>query len=286
MKNINKKYNFSVIVVTYNPDDRAFDSLQLLIDCCRECDIIIVDNSCTENIMLDELLEKENVSIISNKKNMGIAYAQNSGLKISKQMGYHWAITLDQDTKVCKRLFDKYNEFLLSVELLNVGILCSDYYDVGTGKSKYGNNEAIEIDEAISSGSLINLDICYEIGWMKESYFIDQVDNEYCYRLKKNRYKILLLPGEDMEHKLGNITCMHLYKFSFYIYNQEPSRTYYRTRNSLFMMREYGKNDKDLVRKKIKSILLDFVRIIYEKDSLAKYINFFKGIFDGMTKKW
>ena len=270
---------FPIILVTYNPQFRTLAVVESLIHISFVQDIFIIDNTEKDNEVITQLVRKEKITLIRNGRNRGIAYAQNIGLELAIHKGYSWALMLDQDTIINDKLLDKYDRYIVFNNCDKVGIICTDYVDVGTGKSKFENQEIKAIQETISSGSLLNLSIFEKIGYMKEEYFIDQVDNEYCYRLNKNSYKIVLLPGADMEHKLGNIEMKTIFGKTFCLYNQSPIRTYYRTRNMIYMMKEYP--DKQLRRGKLKAMINHFIIILFEKESLKKCKMMVKGIIDG-----
>ena len=55
----------------------------------------------------------------------------------------------------------------------------------------------------ITSGSLINTSIFSEIGGYNEKLFIDEVDHEYCYRIKMLGYSVLQLENILLNHTLG-----------------------------------------------------------------------------------
>ena len=215
-----------IVIVCYNPDirtDKLIDNISNDEDISKSClsmilffilciisndnnyeKIVIVDNSNFRNKKFENL-DRKKFKYIPNCKNLGIAKAQNIGLDYLNSIGLKWAITLDQDTIITYSLSNKYIKYLDKKEKLDdIGIISTNYYDIGTQKQKFVFNESeILVDETISSGSLINIDIFNKIGKMREDYFIDQVDNEYCLRLKVNGYKIVILNGIDMEHKIG-----------------------------------------------------------------------------------
>lgn len=276
--------NIAVLIVSYNPDERLVSSINNLKKIDAIGNILIVDNSECENLVILKVSKESKVQVICNKKNLGIAAAQNKGMQLLNEYGFEWVLTLDHDTIIYETLINKYIDYINKNDCYDVGILCTDYYDIGTGKKKFGFNNKQEICETISSGSLLNVKILMKLGGMKEFYFIDQVDNEYCYRIRKNKYKIVLLPGADMEHRLGNIKVYHFLSKEFCVYNQPPIRTYYRTRNIILFMREY--TDSYLWRIKRKDLLKDLVKIVFEKQRLKKYKMFIKGLIDGIRYKF
>ena len=273
----------SVVIVSYNPDCRLLQNVIFLSSINLIRDIIIVDNSTEENNIVKELSLLDKVLVIDVKGNKGIGYAQNIGIKESKKMGYKWVLTLDHDTIVKENLFIKYLEYISNHNCSQMAIIATDYYDIGVGKLKFNNIEPIDVLETISSGSLLNVNIYNVLGQMKEHYFIDQVDNEYCYRAVNNGYRIVILPGIGMEHRLGNTKEIKLCGKSFYLYNQAPIRTFYRTRNTLYFVREY--NDRDLLIKKVRSLIIDFLKIFLEEDSMKKCYQFMRGLYYGIFGK-
>lgn len=270
---------FSVIIVAYNPDVRLLKSVSELVRMKQVKDIIIVNNSTIRSDIIENFSCNRKVRIIDCGGNKGIAYAQNIGVYAAKDKGYDWVLTLDHDTVVSESLFEKYRDFINANDCSNVGILATDYFDIGSKKNAFNNNTPIDVDSTISSGSLINIKIFEQLGGLKIYYFIDQVDNEYCYRLRRSKKRIVVLPKVDMEHRLGNTIKKEILGKEFYLYNQSPSRTYFRTRNLMWFKKEY--QDSKL-RASINVILCkDFVRLIFEKQTIKKIIAYFKGLYHG-----
>ena len=251
-----------IVIVCYNPDIRTDKLIDNISNDNNYEKIVIVDNSNFRNKKFENL-DRKKFKYIPNCKNLGIAKAQNIGLDYLNSIGLKWAITLDQDTIITYSLSNKYIKYLDKKEKLDdIGIISTNYYDIGTQKQKFVFNESeILVDETISSGSLINIDIFNKIGKMREDYFIDQVDNEYCLRLKVNGYKIVILNGIDMEHKIGKIELRKIFGREICIYHQSPMRYYYRTRNLLFMIKDY--KDRAVIIKVIKSLVKDFIKLLY-----------------------
>lgn len=270
----------SVVIVAFNPDNRLERSVQILESIDLVAHIIIVDNSTEDNDIINKIKSYNKISVIYLNGNKGIGYAQNVGIEESIKWGYKWVMTLDHDTVVESELFEKYFKYISENNCLDIAILSTDYFEIGSRKLAFNNDMPINVDLTISSGSLINTEVFNQIGKMKENYFIDQVDNEYCYRAIKKGYKILILPGCGMEHRLGNTTCVSLFGKHFYIYEQSPLRTFYRTRNCLYFVREY--KDWGLLKTKINSLTKDFVKLWIEDNSGGKLYQFFRGLYHGL----
>ena len=67
-------------------------------------------------------------------------------------------------------------------------------------------NIPCEVAIAIASGLFIKAEIFKADYYFNEALFIDYVDNEWCWRITSNNYKILFIPELQMSHQLGNGT--------------------------------------------------------------------------------
>lgn len=56
---------------------------------------------------------------------------------------------------------------------------------------------------ALTSGTLIKLEAWRNIGLFNELLFVDEVDHEFCYRLRSEDYNIVKVNGVFMNHKIG-----------------------------------------------------------------------------------
>ena len=240
---------YAVVIVAYNPDERIFLSVKKLNEIDSVDKIYIIDNTPRGNTEIGSYSKK--IVYIPLFKNKGIAVAQNIGLDRARMDGYTWAMTLDQDTIIENELLIKYDEFIKRTDTSKIGLINTDYFDINSQRLKYDNKEMLFVDEVISSGSFINLDVFKKVGKMDESFFIDQVDNEYCYRLRKNGY---------------------------------PIRVFYRTRNTILFIKKY--HDRELRTTKLKELLKDFIRLWFEKKRILKIFMYIKGIIIGTVWRY
>lgn len=278
-----KKMNIQklpVIIVTYFPSKTLIENIEKLQKLETISSIYVVDNTAEYNKYIEQLYEYSKVILIKNKTNVGIGKAQNIAMKALFRKSENWAITFDQDSIIFTDIFDKYLDYINKNDCTKIGIISSDYYDKGSQTNAFNNSSVIYVNEVISSGSLLNLKVVDQLGYFKENFFMDIIDNEYCYRLRKFGYEILVTPGVGFQHTMGNITKKNVLGLKFYLYNQNYRRLYYRTRNKLWLIHLY--KDKSLARKYKKSILIDFIKIFFEDDKKMKFKSFFCGIRDGV----
>jgi rhamnosyltransferase len=61
-----------------------------------------------------------------------------------------------------------------------------------------------EVRTCITSGALTNLDLWKKLDGFDEQMFIDSVDFEYCYRVRKAGYKVIQTDQVQLSHSIGN----------------------------------------------------------------------------------
>ena len=100
------KKSTSAIIITYNPDLLIVKAnVESLLESRFIKEIIIIDNGSEKKI--DEMDDIPNVTVKYMSSNLGIATAQNVGLKIAQHNGADFALLLDQDSEVNCHLVEK-----------------------------------------------------------------------------------------------------------------------------------------------------------------------------------
>ena len=192
------------VTVLYNPTETEgiFENINSYLYGLDK--LYLVDNSEKENEKLkDKYINlSSKIEYIKMNGNEGIAKALNVAKNKAIKENYDWLLTMDQDSKF------KNNDFLKMLNLVkkyfkeDIAIFSPFHKTVG---SNCENKEIIEKDTVMTSGNLLNLKIAQEIGDFEEKFFIDEVDHDYCYRIKKENYKIIVLNKIILKHNLGNI---------------------------------------------------------------------------------
>ena len=272
----------SCIIVTYNTDENiinVIDSLEKQVS-----QIIIVDNGSndkTKNI-LNKFLKTENIDIIYNYDNYGIAKALNIGIKRALEYKSDWILTLDHDSILDKDMISKMLNFynnLLDEEKKKVGILAPEILDVSINRSYYNIEENIsykKVEHVIQSGSLIKASIFKDIGFFNEKLFIYYVDTEFCFNVRKHRYEIFMVKEAILFHEEGKKERRIFCGLEFTYDNYSNQAIYYISRNSIYMFRKYKKITF------IMRIIYDFIKILLAEPKRIKYL--FYGIKDGVLK--
>lgn len=240
----------SATVVTYNPN---FEHVSNIMKISSQFDkVYVVDNSEKRKDILD-FKDSENISLIENGKNLGIANALNFGLNQSFQDGFDICATFDQDSTID-------DNFRASMEEKAVQCIEKDSSTIIVAPNFFDRNsksfamfskltkwtcknfrlessidELIPSSFAITSGALIFLDNFRKVGEYNEEYFIDHVDSEFCLRAQRLGYSTYIAPSVVLNHSIGNRTKHKLLGITIKANNHSPQRRYFIIRNGIAM---------------------------------------------------
>lgn len=271
-------------IVSYNPNIQTLcQSLETILSQC-DVKIVIVDNG-SANIQEIESHCNNMCKIIRNSTNFGIAYALNKiGIEANRG-AYKYFLTLDQDSIIGNLFFSTIKELIESSVFDNedIGIICPFIERNG---DFIKSDKMYFTQSAITSGSLVVTECWKRIGGFWNFLFIDEVDHEFCYRMRQNGYKILKSDSYCIHHVIGepDNNRKKVLGHEFNPTNHSPFRRYYMTRNSIIMLYLYPK-EKDPFPHRIQMMLRIFVSITFcEKEKVQKYKAMVNGISDAL--KW
>lgn len=274
-------------IVLYNPSiERLKENLDSIT--AQADTVVLVDNGSSNTEKIKMLAEAyRNVEIIYNHANLGIAKALNQIVVFAEQKGAEWVLTLDQDSVCGKNLIDEYNRF---TALQNVASMTCEIKD---RNFQYANEpdsseSYIFVKSCISSGNYIKISVWKAINGFDETFFIDKVDTDYCFRLINKGYKIIKIPYQGLLHEVGTHT--KRYKVlgkKFTVFNHSPFRCYYIIRNQIYFARKHeeilGKKSAKMYRRTAWTRV--FIYVFFEKDKINKLKSWYRGIKDGYKMK-
>lgn len=179
--------------------------------------------------------------------NVGVATAQNAGIRYAIQEKFHRILLLDQDSFPASDMVFELGSALteaplaaavgpcyvdprqdnpspfLRCEGLRLRRLCRD------------DGPVVPVDYLISSGCLISLAALSQIGEMRDDLFIDYIDIEWGLRAKAKGFLSYGVFAARMEHALGEDP-IRLFGRSISLHS--PLRNYYLVRNAVLLYRE------------------------------------------------
>lgn len=235
------------VIVTYNPDCSIRENVRALLP--QVGSVIVVDNGSTGSSMacLLELQSWDNVTLISNGANLGIATAFNIGIRKAGETGCQWLATFDQDSLAPAGFIAS---LLATAEQCpfhdQVALIAPRLHDPVTGLSgSHGSKgESVAFEEVpvtISSGCLLRYEAFEKAGLFDEALFIDYVDHEYCLRLRRAGFRLIESKSAVLEHRIGATTRHAILGIPVKVTNHSPLRRYYMTRNRLLLYWRYGR---------------------------------------------
>ena len=262
----------ATVVIWFNP---AIDFLKNIESYSKHVQkTIIVDNSSVDNSSL--LNEYPHIEYIPLYKNIGIAAALNIGYQRALECEVEWVLTMDQDSWFDDQAISCFlNPQAAHFKQTKVAIFSPSVY-------KNSGDDFTDCNSVITSGSLVKLSAHIEISGYNEKLFIDQVDHEYCHRLRNRGHRILKLNNIYMHHIIGDPVSKIIFGVQVNSDNHNAIRKYYITRNVLYIRRHYSKSGGQ----HLKFILILIAKtIILEPDKFRKLLFIAKGVVDYMRNK-
>src|SRR5450830_241418 len=260
--------------------------------------LFIIDNSLDDfsYIAAQELISKynlKNITLIKNSENLGVAAANNQGIKLSLDLGCEYVVLLNNDIEF-KNASLLSNMLYLAEERQEKMLVPKIYFfDSGkiwcaggsfnhwTGTTSHcgeGDHDNGQFDKGSHTEysptcfMLIHRSVFETAGMMDEKYFVYYDDTDFVWRTNLAGYKIYYWPDGEIWHKVSSSTGG----------GESPFSIYYGTRNRLYFIRKNFSFDK-----KITAFVFFFLTRIFKITLFTKklYPSFFTGVRDGINLK-
>lgn len=279
------KDTISAVVVAHNPDGgfpRRVVQLHEQVAC-----VVLVDNGSQARVAEQiEALKSPEIVVIRNAQNLGVATALNQGVMRARERGAEYVLLLDQDTVPAGNMVAELVAiYRCSQSGRTVGLVGSNYRDVNTGREGFRGSRGCatpytEPTTVITSGTLLSIDAYNHVGPFRDDLFIDQVDHEYCLRLRSRGHRVLMSRAPLMDHSIGRGRLVGLLGKALVCLNEPPLRKYYATRNRLILFRTYMFREPRWTLIEIARVYKEIVLIIlFEEAKLRKLTAIVLGIW-------
>jgi len=237
----------ATIPVYFPSTDRFNIVIQRIIE---QCDLILIYNSPIHR----QFKCNENIHVIENTENMGIANAYNAACGFAIDNGYDYVLFLDQDSLVDKKIIETYEMILKKhkIDMLGCHIVENHLIDNSTNLKLNESFELSKHDFIISAGSLLNLEVYSRVGPFIDELFIDLVDHEYCLRITASGREIFVTGKTWVEQEFGNTTdtifLKMIRRLLFFLFSKEFTlkrrnynefRIYFQFRNHVLLSKLY-----------------------------------------------
>jgi len=167
-----------------------------------------------------------------------------------------------------------------------VGIFAPNYIHK---LSKISSCDSMEVDTAITSGSIINIKKLSELGGFNEKLFIDGVDDDICYRFKLAGYKVLHFKNVTLTHQLGEPRIVRNWFIGKMVSRNlhSPIRIYYMVRNYLYLINRYKVHFPSKIPEYRKELLIKIKNgILYDNNRWLVIKLAIRGIIDFRLNKF
>jgi len=245
------------VIVTYHPDR---DALLALVDALapQVDELLLIDNTPEGEGGAESIFHPHppppNMQIECLRRNIGIAAAQNIGIRAALESEYDYILLSDQDSIPARDMVANLATCAekLRKQGIEIGCICPAYFDKVTGQVFsfqvqkpthlfYSTIPATQADPwtevvvTISSGSLIPTTALRRIGGMREDFFIDHVDTEWCHRARAAGLHNFGTVCAHLNHRLGDAP-FPVWYFGWREHSEySPLRLYYRFRNFILL---------------------------------------------------
>lgn len=265
-------------IVTFNPDlDRLKENVSAILP---QVDKVVIFDNGSINQKSIELEYQNSAIIIKSERNVGIAAALNSLMKKSEELGATWMISLDQDSVCSQNFCEQMRTYLYKED--NFGIVAPVIVDRNVGI--VGHNPEKEyktVRTCITSGAFTKVKVWQEIGGYDESMFIDSVDFEFCYRVRKAGYQVIQVRDVQLLHELGSSEKRKFLFWELDITGHSAFRKYYIARNNVYYPLKHNLW-LHFIRGNARNVGLFFIVLIYENNKIVKIRAILHGWKDGL----
>jgi rhamnosyltransferase len=245
-------FSVAVVVVTFQP---KLPVLKVTIQSLKNqvSHVYLVDNTPGGALnvigtVLDELDCSPLVTTLILRDNVGLARAQNEGIKLAIADKCDFIMLSDQDTCYPPNSVKKLIDDITALQRKGVKVAAlapafvnshtpelSPYFLKLKGffvKRIFVNSGLVEATQIIASGQLIPSEVFSAVGFMDEQLFIDWVDTEWCWRARAKGWRIYGCADVIINHTMGdNIKLLAGRAYSL----RTPVRHYYIVRNALLL---------------------------------------------------
>jgi rhamnopyranosyl-N-acetylglucosaminyl-diphospho-decaprenol beta-1,3/1,4-galactofuranosyltransferase len=235
-----------LVIVTYNRYDTVTRSLEKIFSQTRLPGHIVVVDNCSTDQTFERLSLRKDIETIRLDANLGFAAGLAAGMKHllnhHPDIDFFWlmdddsepeANALEQLLAIKKEIpFEGILSVTGFIDTLWNGPVRFSTISRKPNKVSHPVFNLYQVDHALIDGALVDRAVVDRVGFPDGKFFMMCEDVEYCKRIKRAGYKILLWDNEAMMNRLhfgggGGFSKSNLW------------RGYYGARNHLLILKEY-----------------------------------------------
>ncbi len=252
-----------IVTITYNSEKVIKGFINSVVNqTYSDFYVYIIDNKSSDNTLkILEDYQDDRIRLLKNDSNIGVAKANNIGIKLAIKDGCDKILIINNDVEFENDLIRKMlhvqgqeNCSLVVPKMMyfdNTNIIwyAGSYFSrwngfspihVGLREIDKGLYDGVyEVDYAPTCCLLINKQVFNDIGFMDEKYFVYFDDTDFLYRVFKNKkHKLIYFSDVKFFHKVGSLT------LSIDYINKKQYRSDFflsqNTRNHVYFLRKLG----------------------------------------------
>ncbi len=282
--------NTGAVIVTFHPDSGFEERLERIV--CQVGRVVIVDNR-SDDVAVDHLRRlssREQVDLIENDANQGLAAALNQGAAHLAGAEVEWVICFDQDSWALDDMIGVFRSVYEAIDdKRSIGIIGGNYISRTTGIARHSVGAGARYKEAtvaITSGSMMPVSTYQSVGRFRDEFFIDHVDHEFCLRARALGSKVFVSGIPTIEHSIGPGLKRWFFFKKVEATNHSPVRRYYMTRNLVVLVKEYWRKEPGwlLTITWVQSIFF-LLMLFVERQRLRKLKMIATGLFHGLMNR-
>jgi GT2 family glycosyltransferase len=239
-----------IIVVNWNQKEVTLDCLESLshLD-YPNFRIVVVDNNSQDGSTQAIAERFPQVEQIYHKENRGSTAGYNAGFRRALSAGADYALLMNNDTYIDPSALDY---LVHACELEGVGLAgplifyantSNQIWSAGAERSDLtlelkGNHgrgenfsEITERDFLTSCALIFKKSVLELVGPMDEDFFVYQEENDYCLRVKKRGFRLLLVPQAKVWHRVSVSSGG----------SDSPSERYWMAKNTMIYFRKHAR---------------------------------------------
>jgi GT2 family glycosyltransferase len=230
--------DLSVIIVNWNTSELLRNCLASVYEQTVDLDyeVIVVDNASTDSSLKMLKSDFPQVVLIENEENRGFAAANNQAIAVTKG---RYILLLNSDTVILDRAIERTISFanenpkagaigckvlnpdgtiqhscFMFPSILNMLLSSTYLYKIFPKNKLFGReqmtwwdrNDVREVDVIKGCFMLVRREAIEQVGILDEHFFVYGEETDWCYRLKKEGWKVMFTPIGQVIHFGGQST--------------------------------------------------------------------------------
>ena len=233
-----------IIILNYNGYEDTHECLKSIENVFYDnYDVIVVDNGSKSNDAERLRLSFPDVMVIESSKNLGFTGGNNFGLQKTYEVGADYILCLNNDTVVSENILEELVRFMETNQEVGLAGPVTCYYDDkrtvsfagGTLDRNTGLISFFHKGEMISNvgdcpifcdfiegtALFMRASLMKKIGGFNDFYFLTSEESELCVKVADLGYKLAVLPGCRVWHKVSQSIVAMSELASYYIFRNK-----------------------------------------------------------------